>query len=164
MDELRFVRILDREIPLEEMRVDEKKEIRTYVKVIGALKESCSYRPSDELKKRTVGKIKKLKSRPYKMLGTVAACLVLALFSVSFFTGNTILIKKKGDLYQLANVLGYSSTLNERLRVNLTAFSHADSQMNDIVAMEKEMERSLGFLNESSVNNDFEISGINTTY
>ncbi|RAM60307.1 hypothetical protein DS66_08220, partial [Mesotoga sp. SC_3PWM13N19] len=93
-----------------------------------------------------------------------AACLVLGLFSVSFFTGNTILIKKKGDLYQLANVLGYSSTLNERLRVNLTVFSHADSQMNDIVVMEKEMERSLGFLNESSVNNDFEISGINTTY
>jgi len=56
------------------------------------------------------------------MLGTVAACLALGFFSVSFFTGNTILIKKKGDLYQLANVLGSSSTLSEKLRVNLTAF------------------------------------------
>lgn len=164
MDEERFVRILDREIPFDKLRVDERKELKGYVKAIDALKESCCYKPSDELKKRTLSNVRKLKSRPYKILGTVAACLVLGIFSVSFFTGNTILIKKKGELYQLADVLGSSSSLNERLRVNLNAFTQVEAEGNNLVMMEKEMERSLGFLSESAVENDFEISGISTTY
>ncbi|PZC52247.1 MULTISPECIES: hypothetical protein [unclassified Mesotoga] len=164
MDEERFVHILDREIPFEELRVDEKKNLKSYVKVLGAFKESCCYRPSDDLKKRTVSKIRKLRNKPYRMLGTVAACLALGFFSVSFFTGNTILIKKKGDLYQLANVLGSSSTLSEKLRVNLTAFPQEETERNDVAMMEQEMERSLGFLSQPDDKNYFEISGINTTY
>jgi hypothetical protein len=97
------------------------------------------------------------------MLGAVAACMIVGLFSVNFFTNNTILVKKKGDLYQLANVLGYGSGLNERLKVNLLATADTQNQ-NSVAMMESEMERSLGFLSSMPEQNDFEVSGINTTY
>jgi len=163
LDNERLVRIMDREIPVEELRVEEKKELKEFAKALVMFKEKCCYKPSDQSRERAIAKIKKIKTKPYKMLGAVAACMIVGLFSVNFFTNNTILVKKKGDLYQLANVLGYGSGLNERLKVNLLATADTQNQ-NSVAMMESEMERSLGFLSSMPEQNDFEVSGINTTY
>lgn len=163
MDNERLVRVMDREIPIEELRVEEKMELKEYAKALMIFREKCCYKPSNQSRDRVIAKIKKMKTKPYRMLGTVVACMVVGFFSVNFFTNNTILVKKKGDLYQLANVLGYGSGLNERLKVNLLATADTQNQ-NSVAMMESEMERSLGFLSSMPEQNDFEVSGINTTY
>jgi hypothetical protein len=154
---------MDREIPIEELRVEEKMELKEYAKALMIFREKCCYKPSNQSRDRVIAKIKKMKTKPYRMLGTVVACMVVGFFSVNFFTNNTILVKRKGDLYQLANVLGYSSGLNERLKVNLLATVDTQNR-NSVAMMESEMERSLGFLSSRPEQNNFEVSGINTTY
>ncbi|HNR78975.1 MAG TPA: hypothetical protein PKG85_01935 [Mesotoga infera] len=163
MDNERLVRVMDREIPIEELRVEEKMELKEYAKALMIFREKCCYKPSNQSRDRVIAKIKKMKTKPYRMLGTVVACMVVGFFSVNFFTNNTILVKRKGDLYQLANVLGYSSGLNERLKVNLLATVDTQNR-NSVAMMESEMERSLGFLSSRPEQNNFEVSGINTTY
>ncbi len=154
---------MDREIPIEELRVEEKMELKEYAKALMIFREKCCYKPSNQSRDRVIAKIKKMKTKPYRMLGTVVACMIVGFFSVNFFTNNTILVKRKGDLYQLANVLGYSSGLNERLKVNLLATVDTQNR-NSVAMMESEMERSLGFLSSRPEQNNFEVSGINTTY
>jgi hypothetical protein len=154
---------MDREIPIEELRVEEKMELKEYAKALMIFREKCCYKPSNQSRDRVIAKIKKMKTKPYRMLGTVVACMVVGFFSVNFFTNNTILVKRKGDLYQLANVLGYSSGLNERLKVNLLATVDTQNR-NSVAMMESEMERSLGFLSSRPEQNNFEVSGITTTY
>ncbi|HOI34891.1 MAG TPA: hypothetical protein PK411_06290 [Mesotoga infera] len=163
MDNERLVRVMDREIPIEELRVEEKMELKEYAKALMIFREKCCYKPSNQSRDRVIAKIKKMKTKPYRMLGTVVACMIVGFFSVNFFTNNTILVKRKGDLYQLANVLGYSSGLNERLKVNLLATVDTQNR-NSVAMMESEMERSLGFLSSRPEQNNFEVSGINTTY
>ncbi len=163
MDNERLVRVMDREIPIEELRVEEKMELKEYAKALMIFREKCCYKPSNQSRDRVIAKIKKMKTKPYRMLGTVVACMVVGFFSVNFFTNNTILVKRKGDLYQLANVLGYSSGLNERLKVNLLATVDTQNR-NSVAMMESEMERSLGFLSSRPEQNNFEVSGITTTY
>jgi hypothetical protein len=163
LDNERLVRVMDREIPIEELRVEEKMELKEYAKALMIFREKCCYKPSNQSRDRVIAKIKKMKTKPYRMLGTVVACMVVGFFSVNFFTNNTILVKRKGDLYQLANVLGYSSGLNERLKVNLLATVDTQNR-NSVAMMESEMERSLGFLSSRPEQNNFEVSGINTTY
>jgi hypothetical protein len=138
-------------------------ELKEYAKALMIFREKCCYKPSNQSRDRVIAKIKKMKTKPYRMLGTVVACMVVGFFSVNFFTNNTILVKRKGDLYQLANVLGYSSGLNERLKVNLLATVDTQNR-NSVAMMESEMERSLGFLSSRPEQNNFEVSGINTTY
>lgn len=164
MDSERLISILDQEIPLGELRVEEKRELRDYAKVVVALKEQCCYRPSCKSKEKTVVKLRRMKHRPYRMLAMVASCLILGVFSISFFTNNTILVKKKGELFQLTSVLGYPSTVNERLKVNLSTSLQEDGQRNAFMIMEREMEKSLGFLSDREEQGIFEVSGINTTY
>lgn len=163
MDNERLVRVMDREIPIEKLRVEEKMELKEYAKALMIFREKCCYKPSNQSRDRVIAKIKKMKTKPYRMLGTVVACMIVGFFSVNFFTNNTILVKRKGDLYQLANVLGYSSGLNERLKVNLLATVDTQNR-NSVAMMESEMERSLGFLSSRPEQNNFEVSGINTTY
>jgi len=163
LDNERLVRVMDREIPIEELRVEEKMELKEYAKALMIFREKCCYKPSNQSRDRVIAKIKKMKTKPYRMLGTVVACMIVGFFSVNFFTNNTILVKRKGDLYQLANVLGYSSGLNERLKVNLLATVDTQNR-NSVAMMESEMERSLGFLSSRPEQNNFEVSGINTTY
>lgn len=164
MDYERFERFMDREIPIEELRTSEKKELKEYAKVLNVFKEKCCYRPSNATKLKTLERVRKFKHRPYKMFATIASFALVGVFSVVFFTNNTVLVKRKGDLYQLSNVLGYNKVLSERLQVNLSTTERSEGEVNTVAMMEREMEKSLGFLNGGTDQSSFEVSGISTTY
>jgi hypothetical protein len=127
-------------------------ESKEYSKVLVHMKERCCYNPSEKSKERILGKIKRRKRKPLLYSGVSIATFFLLLFSVNFFTNNSILVQPKTSMPPLMSSFKEgSNNLNSELSLNLDKSDVEQASFNSLFG--DKISSSFSFLNDDANGN-----------